>query len=525
MKILITDPVDQKCLEILQAEGFEVEYHPGSSVEAIKRIIPGADGLIVRSGTKVTADILGAASGLKVVGRAGAGVDNIDIGAATRCGIIVLNTPGGNTVSTAEHTIAMMLALVRKIPAAHASVLAGRWERKAFVGAEVHGKTLGVVGMGKVGTEVARRCLGFGMRIVAYDPLVSSDALMKLNVEPVSLDELLRHSDLITLHTPLTAETRHLINEKSLLKCKEGVRIINCARGGIVDEQALFLALESGRVAGAALDVFESEPPGDSPLLRHPHVIATPHLAASTEEALEQVSVLIARQIADVLKERGIRGAVNGDVLGQSMREELLPYIELAGMLGRLVAQLMRGKLRALNVRVSGDLLLDSSKALQASAVRGLLATTLSEPVNLLNAMLIARERGIGAQLLQDDDHELYSNVLTVAYDTDQETRTISGTVFGSSDIRIIAIDGFHIEIKPSGTLLLYSNIDRPGILASVGGILAASGINIGALSLGRYAPGEQALTVVSLDDAPPPSVLSQLASLKGVSDVRVAVL
>ena len=525
MTILITDPVDQACIDILKTEGCTVDYKPGITPDEIKKVIQKAEALIVRSGTNVTADIIAAAEKLKVVGRAGAGVDNIDVEAATRRGIIVMNTPGGNTISTAEHTISMMLALARNIPHAHQSLREGKWERKKFVGTELYGKTLGIIGLGKVGTEVARRCSAFEMKIIAYDPILSSEYALKFGVELVGLSDIFQRSDFITVHSPLTKETKNLIDEKSLLKCKRGVRIINCARGGIVDEHALFNALESGLVGGAALDVFETEPPKDSPLLKHPRVVAMPHLGASTEEAQEKVAIQIAHQVVDALKGRGISGSVNADSIGTAMREELQPYLELAEKLGKLIAQLMSGKLKSITVSVSGDLLRDSLTVLSAALLRGVLEKVLFEPVNYLNAPIIARERGINVQLHQDEGHELYSNVFSVRYETDRERRRFSGTVFGNKDVRIISIDSFHFEIKPVGNLMFYSNIDRPGMLAAVGSVLAKSNINIAGLSLGRYGPGQQALTVISLDNPVSERILSEIASLDGISDVKVVTL
>jgi D-3-phosphoglycerate dehydrogenase len=525
MKILITDPVDASCIEILKEEGFDVDYSPGISPEEIQKKIVDVEAMIVRSSTNVTREVLTAGQRLKAVGRAGAGVDNIDVQTATRRGIIVMNTPGGNTISTAEHTISMMLALARNIPQAHQSVVEGKWERKKFVGSELYGKTIGIVGLGKVGSEVARRCLAFEMNVVAYDPILSSEAASKLGIALVTLQELYERSDIITVHSPLTEETKGLIGESALLRCKRGVKVINCARGGIVDEQALLNALNDGRVSGAALDVFENEPPVNFPLLKHPHVIVTPHLGASTEEAQEKVAIQIAHQIADVLKGRGISGSVNADIIAMAMRDDVRPFFELAEKLGKLIAQLLDGNLRTITVGVTGEMLHESLHALGAAVLKGILEARLDEPINYLNAPIIARERGIGLQFHQDEKHDLYSNVLSVGYGTEQERQKFSGTVFGNRDVRIISIDKFHFEIKPEGHLLFYSNIDRPGMLAAVGGILARHDINIGGLSLGRYGPGEKALTVISVDNPVSKQILAEIAKLEGVSDVRLAVL
>ena len=525
MAILITDPVDRQCLEILRQEGFAVDYQPGLAPEKVKASIENAEALIVRSGTAVTSEVLASAKKLKVVGRAGAGVDNIDVDAATRHGVIVMNTPGGNTVAAAEHTMSLMLALARNVPAAYESLRQGKWERKEFVGTELSGKTLGIIGLGKVGTEVARRSIAFGMTVIAFDPVLSPEPALKLGVEMVSLDDIFPRSDFISLHTPLTPDTKHLLGNEALGRCKRGVRIVNCARGGVVDEMALLAALDSGAVSGAAFDVFEVEPPIDLSLIRHPRVVATPHLAASTEEAQEKVAIQIAHQVVDALKGRGISGSVNADVIQMMQHKEIRPYAELAERLGRLLSRLKEGTLKSVTVSVSGEYLSESTAALSSAVLKGLFENVLYEPVNYLNAPVIARERGIAVHLHQEEDHELYKNVLTIRYETDRETRMFSGTVFGNREGRIINMDGFHFEIKPEGYLLFYANIDRPGMLAAVGGILAQSGNNIAGLSLGRYGQGKQALTVVSLDGPVQESVLRKIADLEGVSGVKLVCL
>ena len=525
MKILITDQVDQQCCTILQSEGFEVDYTPGISFDEIKKAIVTATGLIVRSQTNVSVDILEAGKMLKVVGRAGAGVDNIDVDAATRRGIIVMNTPGGNTISTAEHTISMMMALARNISQAHQSLKEGKWERKKFTGTELQGKTLGIIGLGKVGTEVGKRCLVFEMNVIAYDPLLSEEAASKLGMELVELREIYRRSDFITIHSPLTEETKNLLNEHTLAQCKPGVRIINCARGGIIDEHALLNALKSGHVIGAALDVFEEEPPKNSPLLQHPNVLATPHLGASTEEAQEKVAIQVAHQVADLLHNRGIAGSVNADIIQMASRKELQPYMVLAEKIGSLLAQLKVGKLHTIVVSVSGQFLEESLTALGAAVLKGVFEKILFEPVNYLNAPLIARERGIALELRKQEDHPTYAHVLTVSYTTDKESKYFSGTVFGNEDVRIVGINGFFVEVKPEGHLLFYSNIDKPGMLASVSGVLAKANINIARLSLGRYGAGKEALTIVSTDNPLSDAVLNDISALNGVTEVRKAVL
>ncbi|MBI3766473.1 MAG: phosphoglycerate dehydrogenase [Ignavibacteriales bacterium] len=517
MMILITDEVDSQCVDILKAEGFNVEHRPGLTPEEIKRVLPQASALIVRSQTSVSADILEKGSLLKVIGRAGAGVDNIDVDAATRRGIIVMNTPGGNTISTAEHTISMMLSLARNIPQAHQSLKSGKWERKKFVGTELFGKTLGIIGLGKVGTEVARRCFSFEMKVIAFDPVLSSESAAKLGVELVDLHDIYRRADIITIHSPLMPETKGLLGKSAFSQCKLGVRIINCARGGIVDEQALYDALNEGKVAGAALDVFENEPPQGSPLLQHPRVIVTPHLGASTEEAQEKVAIQIAHQVADALQGRGIIGSVNADIIEHASRKELSPFLELGEKIGRFLAQIKEGELKTITISVSGKVLREYQKVLGSAVVKGIFEHLLYEPINYLNALPIAAERGITIVSLHEEEHDVYSNVLSVKYQTNKEERMLAGTVFGNRDVRIIGIDGFHFEFKPSGHFLIFSNIDRPGMLASVSTLLAKAQINIGGLSLGRYRSGERALTVVSIDSPLPPHVLAEIGSLDGI--------
>ncbi|MBI5214512.1 MAG: phosphoglycerate dehydrogenase [Ignavibacteriae bacterium] len=524
MKVLISEPIEEKCVEILKSEGFEVDFKPTMTAEELKQSIGNYSALVVRSATKVTADVLANASNMKVIGRAGTGVDNIDINAATRKGIIVLNVPGGNTVSTAEHTISLLMAMARNIPQAHQSMREGKWERKKYVGVELCGKTLGVVGLGKVGKEVARRCLGFEMKVIAFDPVLAPEVAAKMGFELVDLDQLLRRSDFITVHTPLTNETRNLIDVRALAMCKKGVRFVNCARGGIINEQALLDALNVGIVAGAALDVYEKEPPTESPLVKHPHVVVTPHLGASTEDAQEKVAVEIARQVADVLKGKDIVGSVNADIFRQAMRVELHPYLTLAEKMGKLTAQLMQGKLYTLKLQTNGTMLSESSTALTAAMLKGLLETMLDEPVNYLNAPLIAKERGLNVNLSREEDHEVYNQLLTVSYETDKEKRSFAGTVFGKN-IRIVKMDGFYFEIKPEGHLLIYYNEDKPGMLAAVGSILAGASINIAGVSLGRFEQGKQALTIMSIDSPVSQVVMNQIAGVDGVVGVKMVSL
>jgi D-3-phosphoglycerate dehydrogenase len=525
MKILITDPVDDALLVRLRKDGFEVDLKPEISPDLLLKLIPDYEGLIVRSGTKVTTEVIEAGRKLRVIGRAGVGVDNIDVDTATRHGIIVMNTPGGNTVSTAEHTLSLLFALARNIPQAHASVVSGKWERKKFVGVELDGKTIGIIGLGKVGREVAKRCLALGMKVVGYDPILSRDVAMKVGVELAGLDEVYARSDFLTVHVPLTPETKGMIGEAEIKQCKPGVRIINCARGGIVDEDALLKGLESGRVAGAALDVFSQEPPGQLKLFFHQKVVATPHLGASTEDALEKISAQIGRQVADALLERGFHGVVNAVALQQGVQEQVRPFVQLAEKLGSLQAQLMRGKLRGITITCSGELLQQSQELLTAAVLRGSFAHLLAEPVNYVNALVIAREMGVVVNERREGESRSFVHLLTLEYETEREKRSISGTVFGPTNLRIVKIDGYQLEAKPEGHLLIYSNVDRPGMLASVGLVLANARINIAGVSLGRIEAGKNALTIMSVDSDIPSAALKEITRVDGVLDSKVVYL
>ncbi len=525
MRILVSDSLEQGLIDVLTHEGLEVDNKPGLPADALKDIIGDYDALVVRSTTKVTAELLNVARNLKIIGRAGTGVDNIDVDAATRRGVLVMNTPGGNTISAAEHTVSMLLSLARNIPQANMSLVRGEWERKKFTGVEVFEKTLGVIGLGKIGREVARRCQGLGMKTIGYDPVLSSEVAKKASIELVALDELYRRSDFITVHTPLTAETKGLLSDTSLGKCKRGVRVINCARGGIVDEQALLRCLESGRVGGAALDVFEVEPPKNNPLLTHPRVIATPHLGASTEEAQEKVAIQIGHQIADALHGRGYSGLVNGVALQLSVNEDLKPYLVLAEKLGNLAAQLTSGKIQRLTIIASGELVTSSLELMKAGILKGVLSHVSPDPVNFVNAPVLAAEMGLAVSEQRDSARENFANLLAVRCETEKETKEVAGTVFGSSTIRLVNLDGFRFEVRPEGFLLIYNNIDKPGMLAKVGLILAKHGVNIAGVSLGRFAIGENALTVMNIDSDIPQAGMADLVAQEGVSNLKLVKL
>ncbi len=524
MRVLVTDTLDPVCQSLLEEAGIEAAVHLKKTPEELKALAGGADGWIVRSGTTLTAELIEAAPSLRVIGRAGVGVDNIDLAAATRRGVLVLNAPDGNTVSTAEHTCAMMLALARQIPQAAASLKGGAWDRKEFSGAELDGKTLGIVGVGKIGRAVARRMQSFGMRTIGFDPVLGQDAADRLGVELVDLSTLWAESDVITLHAPLNDATRHLINDDTLAQCRDGVRLVNCARGGIVDEAALLRGLESGKVGGAALDVYSQEPPPPAldDLVRHPHVVATPHIAASTDEAQRKVARQVTEQVIEALNERPVSTPVNAGAIRAAAQPEARPFIDLADRLGQIVSQIADGQVRRVTVACYGDIARRYAEVLSVAALRGLLARWSAEPVNLINAPTIAREMGLAVDEQRHSEPADFTNLIEVALETDAGTRSVRGTVLGEDDARLVGLDRFRFEAKPEGHLLFYQNVDRPGMLATVGGMLAEAHVNIASLALGRDRPGETALTAISVDENVPAEVVRRVEAIDGVEDVRV---
>lgn len=521
--VLITDPVDPVCTDLLEREGFDVNMQTGVDAEALKEHARTAHGWIVRSGTKVTADLIDAADELKVVGRAGVGVDNIDLDAATRKGILVCNAPDGNTISTAEHACAMMQSLARRIPQANHSLLDGRWDRKKFSGSELHGKTLGIVGVGKVGRAVAERMRSFGMRLLGYDPFLSEDVAARLDLSLVSLDELLAGSDFITLHTPLNDNTRDMLNAERLKQCKKGVSIVNCARGGIVNEADLLDALNDGHVAGAALDVYSQEPPPEHlrALVEHPNVVATPHIAATTGAAQEKVAQQITEQVIHALKGEPVTTPVNGMAIRMAAQPEVRPYLKLADRLGQIGYRLSDGHVSSLTVRCRGDVPRRYAEVLSVAALRGVLSQWADEPVNFINAPILAEDMGLNFREERETEPGSYTNLVEVVVGADDDEHLVAGTIFNGDDPRLVRIDTYDLEVHPRGVLLLYSNVDRPGMLATVGGILADANINIAALDLGRKGRGKTALTVMRLDDEVPAEVIQQIADVEGVEGVR----
>ncbi len=527
MKILISDALSEKGKEVLtSAEAFDVDDRKGISAEDLVACIGEYDGLIVRSQTKVTSELIEKAGKLKVIGRAGVGVDNVDIDAATKNGIVVLNTPDVNTISTAEHTFSMLLALSRNIPQAVASVKAGKWERSHFVGTEVRGKTLGVVGMGRIGTEVVQRALGFQMRVIAFDPFMSSERAAKLKVEMADVDRIFQESDYITVHTPLTPETKGIIGKEAFAKMKSGVSIINCARGGIVDEAALEEALKSGKVAGAALDVYEEEPPKRTSLLEMDNVICTPHLGASTKEAQLNVAIDVANSVVDALSGKTIRNAVNMPSMDNETLRQIQPYLFLSEKLGSLVAQLLEGTVEEVCLNYSGKIAEINTDPITVGILKGLLGHVLQMNVNLVNAHLIAKERGIKIVESKTSNVEEFSDLLTIQIKTTSRTFTIAGTLLGKkNEPRIVKIDDNFVDAIPSGYLLVVTNVDRPGIIGSLGTVLGEGSINIAGMTVGRKEMGKHAITVVNVDSVVSKDVLEKLRALPDIVNCKMVEL
>ncbi|MBM3253470.1 MAG: phosphoglycerate dehydrogenase [Candidatus Omnitrophica bacterium] len=523
MRILVSDSIAEEGLNILKEEkAIEVAVNTKLKPDELKEVIKDFDALVVRSSTKVTRDIIENASRLKVIGRAGTGLDNVDADAATKKGIIVMNTPGGNTISTAEHTFSLILALSRKIPQAVASIKRGEWDRKSFMGIELFQKVLGILGLGRIGSEVAKRAISFGMKPVAFDPYLSEETAKEIEVELVDFEKLLKISDYITVHTPLSNETRYIIDEEEFKLMKDGARIINCARGGIINERALYSAITSGKIAGAALDVLEEEPPKDNPLLKLENVIITPHLGASTEEAQISVAIDIARQVLDALLGRGIRNAVNVPCVEGELLKHIKPFIELAEKTGLLISQIAEGRIREVKIRYSGDITAHDIKPVTIALVKGLLSPVLMENVNYVNATCLAKERGINiteSKLTQIED---FVNLIAADVITDKSRCSVYGTLFANKEPRIVKINEFYVDLIPSGSLLVISNIDKPGIVGYIGTLMGSHNINIANMTFGRVVPGGKAITVLNLDNVVPREILDEVKKGKNIIDAKL---
>ena len=518
-KVLISDQLSERALDIFKSRGLEVDFRPGMSAAEQIAIIGNYDGLAIRSATKVTADMLAAASNLKVIGRAGIGVDNVDVTAATARGIVVMNTPYGNTITTAEHAIAMLFATARQIPAADASTQAGKWEKSRFMGVELTGKTLGLIGCGNIGSIVAERALGLRMRVLAFDPFLSENRARDLGIEKGELDQVLSRSDFITLHTPMTDQTRGMINKASLAKCKPGVRIVNCARGGLVVEEDLAEALKSGHVAGAAFDVFTVEPAKENPLFGAPNFIATPHLGAATEEAQENVALQVAEQMSDYLLSGAVSNAINMPSISAEDAPKLKPYMELAARLGSFAGQLTETGLRKVTLTYRGQVAALNTKPLTAIALEGLLKPHV-DSVNMVNAPLMARERGIEVTEISNEEIENYQATITVSVETDRRQRSASGAIFGGAP-RLVQMHDARMEAELKGFMLFVRNQDKPGFIGRLGSTLGNAGVNIANFHLGRAEGDGSAVALIQLDSACPPEVLQTLESLPDVLTVK----
>lgn len=527
MKVLISDPLSKEGVEILEAEP-ELEVLIGTelSYAELKEAVKDASALIVRSRTKVTRDLIEAAKALKIIGRAGAGVDNVDVDAATDHGVIVMNSPGANTISTAEHTVGMLLALSRNIPQGHLSLKErGEWERSKFLGVELSGKTLGIIGLGRIGGEVAKRVIAMEMRCIACDPFVSPERAKKHGVELLDMEEFLAQADFITIHTPLTDETYHLLGKKEFELMKEGVRIINCARGGIIDEEALYESMKAGKVAGAALDVYEHEPPTSSRLLAMEGLVATPHIGASTKEAQQMVGVEIAEQVADALKGGIVRNAVNIPSIEPDVYEEIKPYLTLAEKLGLLQSQLLEGRTLIVNIKYSGEVSSYDCEPVTIAVLKGLLEPALGDGVNYVNALKVAKERDIRVTEEKSESLVEFANLISLEVETDKASGSLSGTLFSHAGPRIVRVDGYHVDIVPEGYILIALHDSKPGVIGKLGTILGDGGMNIAAMTLGRKEKKGKELTVFNLESAVPQEMLKKMMAIKEILTLGTAKL
>ena len=519
-KVLISDKMSDRAREIFAARGLEVDVKPGMSEDELIACIGEYDGLAIRSATKATAKVLEAADNLKVIGRAGIGVDNVDIPAATARGIVVMNTPFGNAITTAEHAIAMMMSLARQIPEANTSTQESKWEKSRFMGVEVTGKTLGLVGCGNIGSIVADRALGLKMKVVAFDPFLGEDRAKEIGVEKVELDELLARADFITLHTPMTDQTRGIIDAAAIAKTKPGVRIINCARGGLVVEADLKDALESGHVAGAALDVFETEPAKDNPLFGLPNLVCTPHLGASTDEAQVNVAIQVAEQMSDYLLDGAVVNALNMPPVSAEDAPRLAPYMKLAEQLGSFAGQLTETDLKSVTIEYAGHAAELNTKPLSAAALQGLLSPML-DSVNMVNAPVMASERGIELSEVRTERAGDYQTLIRLTVVTDKQTRSVTGTLFGGNNPRVIDVKGVPLEAELRSHMLYVTNEDKPGLIGLLGTVLGDAGLNIATFQLGRTEAGGDAIALVEVDQAVPAEVLAKVAALPNVVQAK----
>ncbi len=523
LKVLITDGMAKDGLEILEAATeLEIDVRKGLPKEEFLEIVGDYDAVIVRSASTVTAEIIEAATKLKAIGRAGIGVDNVDVEAATKKGIVVMNTPEANAITTAEHTISLMLSLARRIPEAHASLKAGKWERSKFKGIEIYGKTLGCIGLGNIGKLVAERAMGLKMNVIAYDPFLTQEAADKLGVELVSLDELLKRADIITIHTPLTPETKDLINKDTFEKTKPGLIIINCARGGVINEQDVTDAVKSGKIAGAAFDVYTSEPPEeDNPILSiDENIVMTPHLGASTAEAQTKVGLAIAKQIVDFLVNGVVNNAVNMPSVSQEALSVMKPYLNLAEKLGALQGQICKGGIKEVHIEYDGEVSELDTSPITVSALKGFLTPIMDIVVSHVNAPVIAKERGIKVVESKSSETKDFTSLITIKVKTEEGENQVSGTIFGKEEPRIVRVNGVTIDIVPEGYMLVSENKDKPGFIGHMCSILGDNGVNIGRLHLGRESIGGRAIVFTSVDSPVPEEGIKQISNLSDIISV-----
>lgn len=520
-KVLISDKLAQEGIEILKRVA-DVDVNTGLAEDKLCEIIGDYDALVVRSGTQVTANVLKAARKLQIIGRAGVGVDNVDVPVATERGVIVVNSPGGNTIAAAEHTVALLLALARNVPQAYASMRAKEWNRSKFTGNEVYKKTLGVLGLGKIGQEVAKRCQSFGMKVIAYDPFISAEAANAAGVELVEFADCLKRSDYLTLHLPKNKETLGLIGAKEFAMMKDGVRIINVARGGIICDDALIAAVKSGKCGGAAIDVFEKEPPDfASELFDLPSVITTPHLGASTEEAQTNVAIDVAEQIVDVFEGRSARAAVNMPALSPEVLAAVQPYLPLAQRMAALAVGIMEGRASQVEVKLLGELATIESGPITRAVLVGMLGGVVGETVNYVNAPVIAKQRGIDVIETRNADFDDYASLLKITVTTDKGKTEISGTLFEGREMRIVQMGGFPMDFLPEGVVLVTDHHDKPGVIGNVGTLLGNEKINIASMYVGRIKPGQKAIMVLGVDAEVPDAVIEKMVKIPGIDGVK----
>ncbi len=523
-KILVSDSLSEEGLKILKGnKDFQVDIKTGMKPEELKAIVGDYDALLVRSATKVTKDIISVANKLKVIGRAGVGLDNVDLPVATERGIVVMNTPAGNTISTCEQTLSLILSLARSIPLANSTTKAGEWRRSKFMGVELYQKTLGIVGLGKIGSEVAKRAISFGMKVLAYDPYLSREATQHMGIEAVELNELLKTADFITVHVPLTEDTKYLISDEEFNLMKKTARVINCARGGIIEEQALIRALKEGKIAGAALDVFEKEPPDpNSELLKMDNVVVSCHLGASTEEAQVNVAIEVAECVRDFLSGKGIRNAANYPNIDSELYKILQPYIIMAEKLGDFSGQIIEGRINEISIQYSGDITKYNTTSLTMALVKGLLNPVLKDTVNFINAIPIAKSRGIQIKEIKTLVEEDFINLISLKITTDKETRKFAASLSPKREPRIVKIDDFYVEASPSGYLLTMKNWDKPGIIGSIGTLLGKHNINIAAMTFGRKIEGGEAVSLLNVDSPISPELMEKIRKLDNILAVKV---